>query len=93
MRVAWNDSDDRVGLRGYVQFINIHTYMVRLDYATVICRLHCAMNWLRISRRSRRLFFPAVFCLKCSGHCTRALTFPRWGKRRDQWRAAMYCGE
>ena len=39
------------------------------------------------------LVFPAVFCLKCSGHCTRALTFPRWGKRRDQWRAAMYCGE
>ena len=26
-------------------------------------------------------------------HCTRALTFPRWGKRRDQWRAVMYCEE
>ena len=57
---------------------------VRLDYATAICRLRCAMNWSRISRRLRRLFFPAVFCPKFSGHCTRALTFPRWGKRRDQ---------
>ena len=28
-----------------------------------------------------------------SGHCTRALTFPRWGKRQDQWRAVMFCGE
>ena len=41
----------------------------------------------------RRLFFPAVFCPKYSGHCTRALTFPRWGKRQDQWRAVMSCGE
>ena len=39
------------------------------------------------------LVFPAVFCPKFSGHCTRALTFPRWGKRRDQWRAVMSCGE
>ena len=39
------------------------------------------------------LVFPAVFCPKFSGHCTRALTFPRWGKRRDQWRAVMFCGE
>ena len=29
------------------------------------------------------LVFPAVFCPKYSGHCTQALTFPRWGKRRD----------
>ena len=35
---------------------------VRLDYATAICRLRCAMDWSRISRRLRRLFFPAVFC-------------------------------
>ena len=31
MRVAWNDSDDRAGLRGYVQFISytyIHTYYI-----------------------------------------------------------------
>ena len=30
MRVAWNDSDDRAGLRGYVQFNKytyIHTYI------------------------------------------------------------------
>ena len=53
----------------------------RLVYATAICRLRCAMNWSRISRRLRRLFCPAVFCPKFSGHCTRALTFPRWGKR------------
>ena len=39
------------------------------------------------------LVFPGVFCPKYSGHCTRALTFPRWGKRRDQWRAVMSCGE
>ena len=39
------------------------------------------------------LVFPAVFCPTYSGHCTRALTFPRWGKRRDQWRAVMSCGE
>ena len=39
------------------------------------------------------LVFPAVFCPKYSGHCTRALTFPRWGKWRDQWRAVMYCGQ
>ena len=58
-----------------------------------ICRLRCAMSWSRISRRLRCLFFPAVFCPKFSGHCTRALTFPRWGKRRDQWRAVMFCGE
>ena len=44
-------------------------------------------------RRLRRLFFPAVCCPKYSGHCTRALTFPRWGKRRDQWRAVISCGE
>ena len=60
---------------------------------TVICRLRCAMNWSRISRRLRRLSFPAVFCPKYSEHCTRALTFPRWSKRRDQWRAVMACGE
>ena len=41
----------------------------------------------------RRLFFPAVFFPKYSGHCPRALTFPRWGKRRAQWRAVMSCGE
>ena len=29
------------------------------------------------------LVFPAVFCPKYSGHWTRALIFPRWGKRRD----------
>ena len=39
------------------------------------------------------LFFPAVFCPKFSGHCTRALTSPRWGKRRDQWRAVVFCEE
>ena len=39
------------------------------------------------------LVFPAVFCPKFSGHCTRGLTFPRWDKRRDQWRAVMFCGE
>ena len=55
--------------------------------------LRCAMNWSRISRRLRRLFFPAVFCPKFSRHCTRALTFSRLGKRRDQWRAVMFCGE
>ena len=30
MRVAWNDSDDRAGLRGYVQlnkYTYIHTYI------------------------------------------------------------------
>ena len=43
---------------------------VRLDYATTIFRLRCAMSWSRISRGSRRLFFPAVSCLKCSRHCT-----------------------
>ena len=37
------------------------------------------------------LVFAAVFCPKYSGHCTRALIFPRWGKR-DQWRAGMSCG-
>ena len=42
---------------------------------------------------SATLVFPAVFCPKFSGHCTRALTFSRWGKRRDQWRAVMFCGE
>ena len=41
----------------------------------------------------RRLFFPAVFCRKYSGHYTRALTFPRWGKWRHQWRAVISCGE
>ena len=51
------------------------------------------MNWSRISRRLRRLFCPAVFCPKYSGHCTRALTFPRWDKRRDQWRAVISCAE
>ena len=66
---------------------------VRLNYATTICRLRCAMNWSRISRRLRLLFFPAVFYAKYSGHCTRALTFPRWGKRRGQWRVVMSCGE
>ena len=66
---------------------------VRLDYATAICRLRCATNWSRISRRLRRLSFPAMFCPKYSGHCTRALTLLRWGKRRDQWRAVMSCGE
>ena len=30
---------------------------------------------------------------KYSGHCTRGLTFLGWGKRRDQWRAVMSCGE
>ena len=39
------------------------------------------------------LVFPAVFCPKFSGHYTRALAFPRWGKRRDQWRAVMFCGD
>ena len=39
------------------------------------------------------LVFPAVFCPKCSGHCTQALTFPRSGKRRNQWHAVMFCGE
>ena len=39
------------------------------------------------------LVFPAVFCPKVSGHCTRALLLPRWGKRRDQWRAVMSSGE
>ena len=29
------------------------------------------------------LVFPAVFYPKYSGHCTRALTSPRWGKRRN----------
>ena len=42
-------------------------------------------------------FATLIFCSrvfpKYSGHCTRALTFPRWGKRRDQWRAVMFCGE
>ena len=57
---------------------------VRLDDATTICRLRCAMTWSMISRGSRRLFFPAVSCPKYSRHCTRALTFSRWGKRRDQ---------
>ena len=66
---------------------------VRLDYATAICRLRCAMNWSRILRRLRRLFFPAVFCPKFSGYCTRALAFPRWGKRRGQWHAVMSCGD
>ena len=27
MRVAYNDSDGRAGLRGYVQINNIHTYI------------------------------------------------------------------
>ena len=40
-----------------------------------------------------RLVFSSVFCPKYSGHCTRSLTFSRWGKRRDQWRAVMSCGE
>ena len=39
------------------------------------------------------LVFSAVLCPKCSGHCTRALTSPPWGKMRDQWRAVMSCGE
>ena len=39
------------------------------------------------------LVFSAVFCPKYSGHCTRALTFPRCGKKRDQWRVVMSCGE
>ena len=39
------------------------------------------------------LVFPAVFCPKFSGHCRQALTISRWGKRRDQWRAVMFCGE
>ena len=30
-----------------------------------------------------------MFCPKCSGRYTRALTFPRWGKTRDQWRAEV----
>ena len=66
---------------------------VRLDYAAVICRLRCAMNWSRISRRLRRLFLTVVFCPTYSGQCTQALTFPRWGKRRKQWRGVMSCGE
>ena len=37
--------------------------------------------------------FPAVVCPKYSGHFTRALTVPRWGKKRDQWREVMSCGE
>ena len=65
----------------------------RLDNTTDICRLRCAMNWSRFSRRLRRLVFADVFCPKCAGHCTRVLTFPRWGKGRDQWRAVMFCGE
>ena len=39
------------------------------------------------------LVFPVVFCPKYSGHCTRALTFPHWGKTQDQWRAVMSSGE
>ena len=66
---------------------------VRLDYATVTFRLRCAMSWSRISRRSRRLSFLSVLFPKFSGHCKRALTFSRWGKRRYQWRAVMSCGE
>ena len=27
------------------------------------------------------LVFPVVFCPKFSGHCTRAQTFPEWGKK------------
>ena len=66
---------------------------VRLDYATAIWRPRCEMNWSRSLRRLRRLPFPAVFCPKYSGYCTRALTFPRWGNRQDQWRAVMSCRE
>ena len=33
----------------------------RLDYATAICRLRCAMKWSRFSRRLRRLFFHPCF--------------------------------
>ena len=39
------------------------------------------------------LVFSSRVLPKYSRHCTRALTFPRWGKRRDQWRAVMSCGE
>ena len=34
-----------------------------------------------------------MFCVKYFEHCTSALTFLRRGKRRDQWRAVMSCGE
>ena len=34
-----------------------------------------------------------MFYPNCSGHCTRALIFPRWGKTRGQWRAVMSCEE
>ena len=38
------------------------------------------------------LFFPAVFSPRWSGLFTRALTFLRWGKKRDQWRTVMSSG-
>ena len=73
-------------MRGYLQLNKYtHTHMHT--------QLGFAMNWSRISRRLRHLSFPAMFCPKYSGHCTRGPTFPRWGKRRDQWRVVMSCGQ
>ena len=38
----------------------------------------------RGSRSFRDTFFPAIVCLKYSGHCTRPLPFLSWGKKARQ---------
>ena len=70
---------EKTAVKAVIKEANHKAWRVRLDSATAICRLRCAMNWSRISRRLRRLSFLVAFCPKYSGHCTRALTFPRWG--------------
>ena len=49
-------------VKAFIKKANSQIAAVRLDYATAICRLHFAINWSRISRRLRRLSFPAVVC-------------------------------
>ena len=39
------------------------------------------------------LVFSSRILPEYSGHCTRTLTFPRWGKGQGQWRAVRSSGE
>ena len=51
MRVAWNDSDDRAGLRGYVQF-NKYTY-IHITYSVHTTVVTVASN--KINKKSNQI--------------------------------------
>ena len=52
MRVAYTDSDDRAGLRGYVQF-NIHTYIHTYIHTNKQTYIHTYIHTESVSPLSR----------------------------------------